>query len=1673
MPDDDRTEPLASDPLARRPLIGRTLGKLTVVELLGRGGSGEVYLAEQVQLGRSAVVKVLRSDALPSGTRVERFLREAKLASRLDHPYAAHIYGFGAEPDGVLWIAMEHVRGETLDAIIATRGPMPPAVFGALFARLCEVVHTAHELGIVHRDIKGSNVMVIERAGQLLPKLLDFGIAKGLGELVSPGTDGELTGHGATLGSPHYMAPEQWEEPAGVDARADIYALGVLAYRCIAGHLPFRDVPRSHLANAHLALPPPALPASVPAAIAEVIYRALAKSRDARWPTALALGEAVRAACGAVRAESVPAFDAATRATWERRGPQPIADAIVRLARASTTVEADAALRELVAIACRWYAVVALAHLGGNADGEVRERVRAIVGRDDALPWLLLARAAAHAAPALPGLADALAQTQELEALASRLDDRDRQRSAAALAADIATVPAALAPLEALLDYQLVVGRALGAESWQGTRRRDRERVVVWGEPLRDGEVALLDPVGRVVARLSPLVQVVAPLPAGERELFLLWRSGRGAARLVAAPWGYERDDEAAAARLGALTTQDGSTVEDAAGDASPYRGLQPYGVGDAELFVGREREVEALANRLVRAPMVAVLGPSGAGKSSFVHAGLLPRLDTRALTLRPGRHPVVPPLTDVRDLVIVVDQLEELVTLCRDPDERARFAAALVDAVERGARLVVTLRDDFASVLETLDAFRGRFDVFVLATPPVEALRKIIVEPARRAQVSVEPRVVDEMVAEVAGRVASLPLLSFTAARLWEQRDRDARRITYEAYAALGGVAGALSTYADHVYGSLARRDQDVVRDLFARLVSTDGTRIPAPRAELEQLPGAPRVLAHLIDARLLVVRDEHDVDIVEIVHECLATRWDRLARWRSEDAADRALLADVRAAARRWREAAERADLLWRGEALAELRKLTTRSTALTESERAFAAAADHAERRARRVRRGLVTTAIAMLGAVAVVMAYLGFAANRSRRAAERSTRAAQTAAQLAEDRLTASLVAQGRRELNDDRALPALAYFGAAMQRGADSPALRFMIAIASRGWRDTLVTRTGTMTTSVAASARGAWIATADQEARIHFWDRDGKPRGQLATEVGWIGQLARMRDDRVVATGRDGLVVIDPRTQTVAHRVKTKGHSLGASHGPADDELVSIEEEAIRIYGFDGRLRRELAIERELAESIPVVAANGRHVTASVDGDVVTVDLVTLQRTTLARDIEGVLAGSPDGTYLGYIGKDGLAYVHRGDGSQVRTFKPEIRGHSLVLADDGRRIGVLGEHELVIHDGSGQAIHGMTVKSSLGQFVVRGDDTWIADATGTLRRYHESMLVASLPNHLGEARTLFVAGDRAITLGSDGSFAMTNAVATHLVLAPRPCERAAFSGDGIATTYECGERQHVFVGRTEVAVVPTHPYAHVAVDRNSGRAAIVTNELVVFDRDRKPIARTREPAGHLGALAFEDAEHLLVADPEERPGIWRWTIGTDRWEQVTALRDLLSVAVVAGGIAAGTTTGDVVLLRDGKVVSRVAVGGRVAHLVASADRRWLAATLVDGGTVIVDGTTGAVTRRMEPADALLTAANLDATGDLLIRPGRGTMTVWDRASGETLVFALDLLADMTNAVWSPDGRLEVTGRKIGVLDIARETRPAAAIVRDIACRVPLAVRDGKLEPATPECSTAP
>jgi serine/threonine-protein kinase len=197
-------------------LSGRTFGGFVLREKIGEGAFGVVYCCEQPLLGREAVVKVLHPKLHKDDVSMQRFLREAQLASRLDHPYAAHVYDFGIEKrDGLLWIAMERVQGVTLKSWLREHGPMPLDRFVAFFERVSEVVQTAHERGIVHRDLKPSNMMVLERAGCLLPKLLDFGVAKLLEGVVLPEAIQDILKLALMIGTASDDVPEDTRRARG------------------------------------------------------------------------------------------------------------------------------------------------------------------------------------------------------------------------------------------------------------------------------------------------------------------------------------------------------------------------------------------------------------------------------------------------------------------------------------------------------------------------------------------------------------------------------------------------------------------------------------------------------------------------------------------------------------------------------------------------------------------------------------------------------------------------------------------------------------------------------------------------------------------------------------------------------------------------------------------------------------------------------------------------------------------------------------------------------------------------------------------------------------------------------------------------------------------------------------------------------------------------------------------------------------------------------------------------------------------------------------------------------------------------------------------------------------------------------------------------------------------
>ena len=263
------------------PLVGSRLGSYVIEARLGAGGMGEVYLAHDDRLDRKVALKLLDPVIAGDAGARARFLREARLASSLDHPNVCTIHEVG-EADGRAFMAMQYVEGRRLDEVTGGR-PLPPSEMLPLALQVADALAAAHEKGIVHRDLKTANVIVTAR-GQA--KVLDFGIAKRLSE-TGPADDPRLTATGTVLGTPASMSPEQACGGA-IDHRSDVFSLGVLMYEMATGRAPFEgksraEVMRALLGTAHV--PAAEVNPEVPASLSAVIDRALAKEPDRRPQT--------------------------------------------------------------------------------------------------------------------------------------------------------------------------------------------------------------------------------------------------------------------------------------------------------------------------------------------------------------------------------------------------------------------------------------------------------------------------------------------------------------------------------------------------------------------------------------------------------------------------------------------------------------------------------------------------------------------------------------------------------------------------------------------------------------------------------------------------------------------------------------------------------------------------------------------------------------------------------------------------------------------------------------------------------------------------------------------------------------------------------------------------------------------------------------------------------------------------------------------------------------------------------------------------------------------------------------------------------------------------------------------------------------------------------------------
>ena len=498
--------------------------------------------------------------------------------------------------------------------------------------------------------------------------------------------------------------------------------------------------------------------------------------------------------------------------------------------------------------------------------------------------------------------------------------------------------------------------------------------------------------------------------------------------------------------------------------EVGPYPGLTPFQEADAARFFGRSRDVLRVSALLREQPLLAVVGPSGVGKSSFVRAGVVPALkssgeDWEVLVTRPGRHPLaalasaIEPLvaqdeedstvevdapTDLaqrlaeepgylgrllrararrtsRSILLFVDQFEELYTLVPDADARAAFTrclTAVADDPGTPLRVLLSMRSDLLDRAAEDPAFLNEITrgLVFLPAPSRAGLEEALTRPLDPLGFAFEsPDLVTTMLDELTHTAGALPLLQFTASKLWETRDQNEKQLTRKSYDALGGVAGALATHATDVLTAQAPSAQRLTRTIFQRLVTSEGTRAIVDLAELAELGGdateVQQVVAYLVDARLLVVQTgDDDTRTVELVHESLIHSWPTLRHWLDESREDAAYLEQLRNAARQWDTRDRPVGLLWRDEALEEARRWHTRYTGTVpgREERFLEAAFAMASRAARRRRTAVIGAFLFLLLLIAASAVAL-----ISIRHAERNARTQANVARRAKDRIKAQL------------------------------------------------------------------------------------------------------------------------------------------------------------------------------------------------------------------------------------------------------------------------------------------------------------------------------------------------------------------------------------------------------------------------------------------------------------------------------------------------------------------------------------------------------------------------------------------------------------------------------------------------------------------------------------------
>jgi WD40 repeat protein/class 3 adenylate cyclase len=931
------------------PTVGREVAGYRIEALLGRGGTAAVYRAYDARLGRNVALKLLATDLVGDERFRERFLQESRLAASLDHQNVIPIYEAG-EADGLLYIAMRYVGGTDLEALIAQEGTLEPARALGILSSVAGALDAAHDRGLVHRDVKPGNVLIAVEPASDSPEhvyLSDFGLTRQVAAQT------RLTQSGQFVGTAPYVAPEQIAGGA-LDGRADQYSLACVLFECLSGAPPFAAESLMAALRAHLDEAPPSASArrpGLPRELDAVFERGLAKRAGERY-----------ASCRDFVVEARRAIEQGTAAQAARLRPERVLPGLRGGAVTFLFTDIEGSTRLLTRLGERYAEALTDYHrLLGDVFADHGGQV--VDTQGDAI-FVAFQRAG-------DAVAAAAAAQQTLESHPWPAGASVRVRIGVHTGEPL-----------------VVEDRYVGIDVHRGARI---------AAAAHGGQVLVSQRTCELVADggTGPTLRDVGAhrlkdLPEPER-LFQLVVDGLPSS--FPPPRVYEEAVASAGLPDYSLPPAD---------VPCPYKGLEPFQPDDADLFFGREELVAELVGRLEEAPLLAVVGPSGSGKSSLVRAGIVPRLELGTTVLTPGEHPLDALRAAGESELVVVDQFEEVFTLCRDDDERRVFIEALLVLVDRGTRVILALRADFYGHCATYPKLAAALEEHQALLGPMrdEELRRAIERPAQRAGLVLEPGFVEGILRDVVGEPGALPLLSHSLLETWNRRS--GRMLTLIGYLQSGGVHGAVAKTAETIYrDALTPEQQRLARNIFLRLTelgeSTEDTRRRVSLAEIVPRTGAAdveEVLRLLADARLITMGE----GTVEVAHEALIRHWPTLRAWLDEDREGRLVHRRLTEAAQEWQALGRDPAAVYRGSRLAAASDWAQQhDDELNELEREFLRASRAAElgeiettrRRNRRLRILVVALAVFLVGAAA-----LGIVAFLQKGTADEQSRVAQS-------------------------------------------------------------------------------------------------------------------------------------------------------------------------------------------------------------------------------------------------------------------------------------------------------------------------------------------------------------------------------------------------------------------------------------------------------------------------------------------------------------------------------------------------------------------------------------------------------------------------------------------------------------------------------------------------------